>query len=274
VEDAVSYHIQLAKDPGFTMIQEEKVGVRDESYKTGNLNYKTYYFRVKSVAVDGYEGDWSSIERFVVIPPPPSPDLEKPEMGKNTIQLRWPPLGGIKTYHFQMARDREFKEILTDEKINQESILIPKPKVIGFYYVRTSSIDSKGYEGEFSRPQNFEIKSPSPPYIEKPRVDKKMIHLRWSSPEEDRSYHLQLARDETFKTILVDQEIRKTSIDLKEPDVPGIYYVRVSGIDVDGNEGEFSNTEKVEIKKKFPSTVLGVGAGILVTIGLILMFGL
>jgi len=173
-----------------------------------------------------------------------------------------------------MSRDREFKEILTDEKIDQASILIPKPKVPGFYYVRTSSIDSKEYEGDFSRPQSFEIKPPSPPHLEKPELDKKVIRLRWSSPEENVSYHLQLAREETFQTILVDQKIRETSIDLKEPDAPWVYYVRVSGIDADGNEGEFSTTEKVEIKKKFPNMVLGVGVGILVTIGLILLLGL
>jgi hypothetical protein len=274
VEDAASYHIQVAEDPEFSILREEKVGVLGESYKTGELDYKRYYFRVRSVAADGYEGDWSSVERIVVIPPPPSRDVEKPETGKRTIHLRWRPQGGIKTFHFQMARDREFKEILIDEKIDQASILVPKPKVPGFYYVRTSSIDSKGYEGEFSKPQSFELKPPSPPHVEKPEVDKKMIRLRWSSPEEDMSYHLQFAREETFKAILVDQKIRDTSMDLKKPDAPGIYYLRVSGVDADGNEGEFSTSEKVEIKEKFPATVFGVGVGILAAIGLILLLGL
>ena len=45
-------------------------------------------------------------------------------------------------------------------------------------------------------------------------------------------------------------------------------------MDADGNEGEFSTAEKVEIKEKFPKTVIGVGVGILVTIGLILLLGL
>ncbi len=274
VEDAASYHIQVAEDRDFSILQEEKAGVREESYKTGDLDYKTYYFRVKSVAVDGYEGDWSPVVRFVVTPPPPSPALEKPETGGKTIQLRWRLFEGIKNFHFQMARDREFKEVLIDEKVNQASILVPKPKVPGFYYVRTSSIDSKGYEGEFSKPQSFEIKPPSPPDLEKPEVEKKTVRLRWSPSEEDMSYHLQLAREETFKTILIDQKTRGNSIDLTKPDAPGIYYVRVSGMDADGNEGEFSTPERVEIKKKFPYTVFGVGAGILATIGLILLLGL
>lgn len=272
VEDAASYHLQVAEDPEFTLIREEKEGIREESYKTGKLDYDTYYFRVKSVASDGYEGDWSSVGRFVVIPPPPSPTLEEPETGEKTVQLRWHPSGGIQKFHFQMAADREFREVLIDEKIDQASILIPKPKP-GFYYVRTSSIDAKGYEGEFSKPQSFEIKPPPPPRLEKPEVDKKMIHLRWSSSGENISYHLQLAKEEAFKTILVDQKIPKTSTDLEKPNARGIYYVRVSGVDADGNEGEFSTVETVKIKK-FPTTVFGVGVGVLATIGLILILTL
>jgi hypothetical protein len=274
VEDAASYHIQVAEDPKFTILQEEKIGVKGESYKTGQLDYKTYYFRVRSVAADEYEGDWSLVERFVVIPPPPSPGLEKPETSEKTIQLRWSLPSGINNFHFQMATDREFKEVLIDERIDQASILIPKPKVPGVYYVRTSSIDSKGYEGEFSKSQSFEIKPPFQPHLEKLEVDKKMIRLRWSSSGENMSYRLQLAREETFKTILVDQKIRGTSIDLKKPDTPGIYYVRVRGMDADGNEGEFSTAENVEIKKKYPYTVFGVGVGVLATIGLIILLGL
>ncbi len=88
------------------------------------------------------------------------------------------------------------------------------------------------------------------------------------------SYHLQLAKEETFKTILADQKIRGTSLDLKRPDAPGIYFVRVRGVDADGHEGEFSTAEKMEIKENFPKTLFGVGVGILVTIGLTLLLGL
>ncbi len=272
VEDAASYHLQVAEDPEFTTLREEKAGLREEFYKTGELGYKKYYFRIKSIAADGYDGDWSSVGRFVVVPPPPSPALEEPEAGEKSIQLRWTALARIRNFHFQMAKDREFREILVDQRTDQSSIVIPKPRP-GSYYVRTSSIDSKGYEGEFSRPQSFEVKPPSPPRLEKPEVDKKTIHLRWSSSGENVSYHLQLAKEETFKTILEDQKIPTTSMDLKKPDSRGIYFVRVSGVDADGNEGEFSTPAQVKVKK-FPATEVGVGAAVLATIGLILLFAL
>ena len=100
-----------------------------------------------------------------------------------------------------------------------------------------------------------------------------MIRLRWSASETDMNYHLQFAREETFQAILVDQKVRGTSIDLGRPDAAGTYYVRVSGVDANGNEGAFSTAERVRIKK-FPLTEVGVGAGVLATIGLILLFAL
>jgi len=271
VEDAASYHLQVAEDPEFSMVREEKAGIKGEAYRTGDLDYKTYYFRVRSVASDGYEGDWSKAERFRVIPPPPIPALEKPEAGGKTIHLRWPAPAEIKNFHFQMAKDREFKDILVDKKIDQPGVLVPKPKVPGVYHVRVSSVDSKGYEGEFSGPQSFELKPPAPPHLETPEVDEQTIRLRWNSSGEEAGYHLQLAREETFQTILRDQKVRGTSINLKKPDEPGIYYVRVSGIDADENEGAFSRAEKVEVKEEIPIAAAGGVGTIVVIIGLMLL---
>lgn len=363
VEDAASYHVQVAEDEAFTLIQEENREVQGGSYRTGDLNYRTYYFRVRSIGRDGYEGEWSPTVRFSVIPPPPSPPLEKPEPGEKAIQLRWRPPEGIRHFHFQMARDQTFREVLIDAEVHQPSIVIPKPEIPGIYYVRTSSIDLKGYEGEFSAPQSFEIKPPSPPniqtlgirrtdvqirwssvgegvtyrlqlardegfqvvlrdektdelvkvikkpppgtyyvrlssinsrgyegefskprsfeitpppppHLEKPQMDKKTIQLRWSSAEEAGSYHLQLARDPDFQRIVTDQKVQATRMDLRRPEGPGIYYVRVSSVDEAEHEGPFSRVELFEIKERFPYTLLGVGAGLLGTIGLILLLGL
>ena len=43
VEDAASYHIQMAEDHEFTLLREERVNVREESCRTGDLDYRPYY---------------------------------------------------------------------------------------------------------------------------------------------------------------------------------------------------------------------------------------
>ena len=158
VPDAVKFHIQVAQDPEFTVITEERSDVTDSQYKTGVLDFKTYYFRARSIAKDGYEGVWSDVLSFKIIPPPPSPPVEKPEMQKENIHIRWRDLGENIKYHFQMAKDNTFNEIIIDRTLDDAEVTLQKPKKAGSYYIRTSAIDSEGYEGSFSVPQSFEIK--------------------------------------------------------------------------------------------------------------------
>lgn len=157
VKDAVRYHIQIARDVGFKNIVDEIKDYKNTTYITGVLDYGEYYFRVCSVAGDDYEGGWSNVIKFRLIPPPPSPPIEKPKVDKESIFLKWKDLGDGITYHFQMAKDEAFKEIIHDTKLEKSEITLKKPKDPGVYHVRTSSIDKKGREGNFSTPQSFEI---------------------------------------------------------------------------------------------------------------------
>ncbi len=157
VQDAVTYHIQVAKDKGFSVLKEEETNNKGESYTTGTLEYGDYYFRISSIAEDEYEAGWSQTLPFRLIPPPPAPPMDKPTVSEKEVMLKWRNQGEGISYHFQMAKDLEFKEILIDKKLDKPEIIVEKPKDSGIYYVRTSSIDSKGREGNFSPPQSFEV---------------------------------------------------------------------------------------------------------------------
>jgi hypothetical protein len=162
VAKAVRYHLQVAEDPKFQVIVAEAKDISSVSHKIGDLDFKTYYFRVSSIAADGYEGIWSDTLSFNIIPPPPSPPVEKPEMGDKELRVRWRNLGDGITYHFQMAKDQTFKEMLINEKLTKPEITFEKPSDVGTYYVRTSAIDTQEYEGDFSEPQTFEVKGKFP----------------------------------------------------------------------------------------------------------------
>ncbi len=158
VEDAVQYHLQVAEDPKFTVIIKDLKDLKTLGHTIRSLDYKTYYFRISSTARDGYMGIWSDTLNFTIIPPPPAPSISDPEVTEETIQIRWRNLGADISYHFQLARDVNFTEILMDTTVQEPEITIQKSEESGTYYVRTSGIDSEGYEGDFSRPQSFEIK--------------------------------------------------------------------------------------------------------------------
>jgi hypothetical protein len=159
VKQAVKYHLQVAEDDQFQTLVADNRDIIAVSSRIGSLDFKTYYFRIRSVAADGYEGIWSDTLSFNIIPPPPSPPVEKPEVGDKELRVRWRNLGDGITYHFQMAKDQAFTDVLMDEKLAKPEITFEKPSAVGTYYIRTSGIDSHGYEGEFSEPQSFEVKN-------------------------------------------------------------------------------------------------------------------
>ena len=161
VKYAVAYHMQIAGDHAFTQIMEESSAIARTTYQTRELGYGNYYFRIRSVAEDGYEGAWSDTITFAVVPPPPAPPIEPPNVDKKEIHIRWQDLGDGMSYHFQMAGDQDFSVVLIDRSIGKPETVIQKPGDSGIYYIRVSAIDSKGYEGKFSNPQSFTIKEGS-----------------------------------------------------------------------------------------------------------------
>jgi hypothetical protein len=124
-------------------------------YRTRELDYGRYYFRIRSLAGDGYEGAWSDAIAFTIVSPPPVPDVRTPEVEKEEIHMRWQDLGDGMNYHFQMSQDPDFSTVLFEKRLDKPDIVIQRPGDPGKYYIRVSSIDKKGYEGTFSKPQSF-----------------------------------------------------------------------------------------------------------------------
>ncbi len=162
VSDGARYHFQLAEDVNFSTIIYDKNELTYTAFKTGKLDYKEYFFRIRSIASDGFAGKWSDTGNFSIIPPPASPSVDIPAIDENKIHIRWQDIGPGIRYHFQMSRYGDFRETVLDTKVDTPQITFDKPEKYGSYFVRTSAIDSEGYEGAFGASQAFDIKSPYP----------------------------------------------------------------------------------------------------------------
>lgn len=162
VSDAVRYHVQIGEDREFSKIAVNKTDLTSSSFKADTLEYKPYYFRISSIAKDEYQGAWSDPLPFTLTPLPPTPAVDQPAISKDEINLRSRSVGEGFTYHFQIAKDNQFKEILIDQKVSKPEITAKKPKDAGIYFVRTAAIDRDGDAGEFSAAQSFEIEERFP----------------------------------------------------------------------------------------------------------------
>jgi hypothetical protein len=156
VPDAAAYHLQVVEDPDFTKLTKEVTDLRETECEAELPDFKTYHYRVRSIAGDGFAGLWSDGVPFSIIPPPPAPSVEKPSVGEEDITVRWRSLGNGVTYRVQVAKDEEFRGILEDTKVDKPEISFKRPDA-GTYYVRTAGIDASGREGTFSAAQTLEI---------------------------------------------------------------------------------------------------------------------
>ena len=166
---------------------------------------------------------------------------------EDTIHLRWNSMGEGFTYQFQMAKDKDFRQIVIDTKCDKPEVTIPRPDEIGIYYVRTRFIAKDGNEGNFSPVQSFEIKDLSRPVIISPKEISEFrgiydIPFKWLRVPYAESYHFLLANDRSFR-FMVHEERNITGDSLLIQNLGyGTYYVKVSAIGKNGREGPFSDT--------------------------------
>ncbi len=159
VTDAVVYEIQVAKDPEFKDVFMDIDGIEGTREKICLDDFADYYFRVRSIARDQFKGVWSDAIGFVLLEPPKAPPVDTPKMDESKVNIRWQDLGPEISYHFQMATDSLFKEIIKDTIAKEPFISFERPEKSGVYHIRISAIDGQGYEGQFTSPQNFQIES-------------------------------------------------------------------------------------------------------------------
>ncbi|MFO7570453.1 MAG: FecR domain-containing protein [Smithellaceae bacterium] len=158
VSGADRYELEISPVPDF---QRDVFSTQSTelSYRKLFSDFGTYYFRIRSVAADGFAGFWSDTLSFKLVPPPPAPPMEKPAMDEKEIRIRWKNQGEKMTYRVQVARDKQFLQPIVEQTVSRPEMILARPSESGIYYVRTSTLDADGYEGGFSAPQSFEIKS-------------------------------------------------------------------------------------------------------------------
>ncbi len=163
VKDAAKYHVQLAGDNQFSQMIAEEPAVDKTHLRIGNLPPGSYSFRARSIAEDGYAGKWSVVQEFTIVPPPPAPSAERPQVKGEAVFLRWAPVGRSALYQVQVSTDERFaQQVILDEKVKQPAISIPEPKQPGTYFVRVRGIEKEGREGDFSAPQSFTVERSFP----------------------------------------------------------------------------------------------------------------
>lgn len=153
--EANAYRIQVAEDESFKRIVLDEP-VSGEAFTSKQIPFGEYFWRVRSIKGAGASADagpWGDVRKFVLRPPPKTP--EPPEESDSGLTFSWTAEPG-QTFLFQVARDALFTNMVIERNLNDPRITVPRPQP-GTYFLRVRAVDADGFVGPFTTPQRFSV---------------------------------------------------------------------------------------------------------------------
>ena len=154
-EGASTYQLQLSDSDDFDTPRADLTGLAEPEHRLA-LPPGSYHWRLASVRADGDQGPFGDAQSFTLKPIPQAPRLESPQLRDDALVLRWAAGPPGETYELQLARDREFSDIVQSQRSELPEVALARPGA-GRYFVRVRAVDPDGYVGPYGDTQQFEI---------------------------------------------------------------------------------------------------------------------
>lgn len=242
------YRLQIAKNQAFDAV------VFDRKYTTTQIRGPAvpdgdYYSRIRAIDEHGLEGK-NTGHFFKINAKPEAPILQepKPDAGllEETPGFIWARQTDIQKYHFQLARDRKFTDLVADLPDLPDNYLNSGYKLeLKQYFWHVACISEAEGQGPYSDTQTFKRLNP-PPQAEEPTISDTSLVLRWPADLPDVKYHFQMAKDEAFSELLVDKHLSAPTVEIERPE-GGEYFIRVSAAYPDGFVGPFGKPQIIDV---------------------------
>lgn len=157
-----AWHFQLARDADFEKLVADLPGLGKPRFQPGQpLAEGEYFWRVATTQDQAGTGPFSDAQNFSFSPLPPGPELAPPEIGEHEMLFHWQAVAGASRYHFQLAADRDFQDMVSEQTVSEPHAVILRP-VPGRYYFRARTLDARGDAGPFGI--TYEIRVPPTSY--------------------------------------------------------------------------------------------------------------
>ncbi len=160
---AVHYLVEISHTADFSLplvfankVTENHVRLHDV------LTPGEYFWRIASVAAEEGAGPFSDPMAFRV--PVPGPALGKLEVDKSNVTFSWRTGVEGQRFRVQLARDKEFNQVLLDKETTDTFITLSRPQG-GKYFLRTKTIETDGFEGPYGAAQSIDIPHATPYWL-------------------------------------------------------------------------------------------------------------
>jgi hypothetical protein len=250
IAGAVAYRVQvLAPGDAQGLLLDRRVDaprVAFDSPQDGE-----YRLRVRAIDERGLEGLNAEQVLSVDARPVPPRLLGPPDqaalLATQPPQLWWSRPEGVVRFHVQVARDADFATLLLDlpgaegTRHAMEGALEP-----GMHYWRAASVTGDGDQGPFGDPSTFRAQAVPDAATASSALEQGRLRISWDPLANAARYEFQLARDEGFTDLVVDESLPGLSYALADPE-PGSYWFRARGVSAEGVPGPYSPVNAMEV---------------------------
>ena len=225
------YQIQIAQDKTFVYTDQETT-VTGQGYTAAALVDGVYYWRVRTVKMDGVGGPWSEVWRVTVdTTGPDAPVLKTPRDASGAPdtapRFRWNRPAGAEDYRLQVVGE---STTVFDGPVTGTSTTLPNPLAYGRYTWYVQARDAVGNWGGWSSPFFFTVTILKAPHDATSTTDTTPT-FTWRAVDGVASYQLQVAADAGFTSLVINETVSAATFTPAGDLAYGSYYWRVS---VDG----------------------------------------
>lgn len=243
VTNIEGYDVQVSTTEDFADLIFRRDGVRTTRQAVTGLAWGSIYFwRVRSRSTAG-AGDWSTPFQFTTeaVQAPSAPTLTAPaDKATNQaldVKLAWNAASGATQYDVQVATDSGFQTLVMNRSgVTASSVTAAALQHNTTYVWRVRSVGSGGastWSTSFSfttrpaaAPDAITLSIPADNATNQ-ALD---VSLQWQAAASATTYHVQVATDMAFATLLVDQaDLTTTAHNLSNADYEATYFWRVRG---------------------------------------------
>lgn len=254
VSGAVAYHAQIARDQqGLDILMERSAA--EPRFKFDSLDDGQYLLRLTAIDRNGLEG-LVATQAFSLQarPEPPFTTAPKNKVRSDQLSFVWTEAAQASAYHLQVAKDKQFSELLIDQNDIRATQWDLASLPSGHYFWRVATIAeqaSQHKQGPYSDVQEFSKLAPQAGASFQDSVSKQ-ISFSWAG-EPGQVFLLQIARDPAFRQMYLEKQLSDSHIEIARPD-SGDYFIRVRATDPDGYTGQFSTTQKISVAARWVSS--------------------
>ncbi len=187
-----------------------------------------------------------------VAPLLPAPDLGSvPELFERPL-VRFKSIAPTEVLRVQVAEDSAFDRIVSDQRVPAGTDV----RIAGLddarWFLRARRVDTQGIEG-FDATRVFVLAArPEPPAYRAPRADAKQsvgaVDFAWASNVAAPRARLQVARDASFGTVLLERDNLADAKLSASFDAAGVYHWRLASLKPNGERGPYGDAQRFELR--------------------------